>query len=1064
MRLGQRILLVLAEWKRSEAHANRSHDMSRRQIRHALVTIVTFATWLPTASPRASGQCNPEQLEKLVGSSTGERFGTSCAISGDHAVCGAPFADPGGYQDAGTFSVYRRFNNDWQLLADPWIGLAGANLGWSVAISGDTLVVGMPGADAPGVDEGEVAVFRIAAGGVFFVDLLTGSTTGAGDRFGSSVAIHNNVMVVGAPRNDTQGADSGSVYVFERSPSGWVEVDVLAPAELDAGDQFGSAVSAYGIGIVVGAPYYEEPSTFPVVPTDGGKVFGFRRRASGWVPWSWGGSISPSPAEKAYFGGSVDLGAGTQVVGALGHPTQIFPPLPELPGHVYVWDRNVLAADLDGAFWSYQFGASVAIDGGDLLVAAPGSSESVYAYRRVGSSWVFADQVVGADTTSGDRFGASCDLVDGTVFVGANGDDDAGTDSGSAYFFDLDGVTNADPCLADGTAKLAGGATFGVATTGPSPQSFVWRRDGVPLVDGGHVSGASTGTLSISPCGIDDEGDYEAVVSNACGSAVVGPASLAVVCGEVEQFEELWAATPGSGDNFATSVDLDGPYVVAPAGWDDNAKGIDAGSVSVFEQTPSGWIETVLTQPGGDADDRFGYDASISGDLLLVGAGGDELVYGVNNAGSAWVFKKSGSGWTYETGLNASDYAANHYYGRQVDLDGDVAAVAAHTASQVAINAGAVYVHRRHADPTVLWKQEALLHALDAAANDFLGSSVSNSCDRLVAGAEGRDEPGRVDTGAAYVFRHVGGGSWIQEAKLLASDGAAYDWFGHSVAIAGDTLVVGAPRHNGSRGAAYVFRRTSLLGWTQEKKLTASDGADADRFGERVTIDGDVIVVGSWWDDDLGAESGSAYVFTRQGGTWPLMQKVHAADGAAGDRFGVGVAVRGSRAVVSAYLHDAHGGPIDAGAAYVYDLGGERPASYCTAKTNSLGCVPAIGSNGTPSVSNFEPFLVTATNVLNNKTGYVFYGLNGAATIPFQGGTKCVAAPTRRTPNQLSGGNASGDDCSGGYSFDFNALVASGANPALIEGVDVWTQYWMRDPQSASTTGLTDGLHFVLFH
>jgi hypothetical protein len=136
-------------------------------------------------------------------------------------------------------------------------------------------------------------------------------------------------------------------------------------------------------------------------------------------------------------------------------------------------------------------------------------------------------------------------------------------------------------------------------------------------------------------------------------------------------------------------------------------------------------------------------------------------------------------------------------------------------------------------------------------------------------------------------------------------------------------------------------------------------------------------------------------------------------------------------------------------------------ASYCTAKTTSNGCVPEISWNGAPSASLHSPFEVTASSLMNNKSGLLFYGFT-PASVPFQGGTKCVAAPTRRTPLQNSGGNPPPDDCSGTYRYDFRARIQSGADPALTAGTTVYAQYWNRDPQSPSTTGLTDGARFTI--
>lgn len=137
--------------------------------------------------------------------------------------------------------------------------------------------------------------------------------------------------------------------------------------------------------------------------------------------------------------------------------------------------------------------------------------------------------------------------------------------------------------------------------------------------------------------------------------------------------------------------------------------------------------------------------------------------------------------------------------------------------------------------------------------------------------------------------------------------------------------------------------------------------------------------------------------------------------------------------------------------------------TYCTAKVNSQGCLPAIGTTGTPTLAGGAgSFSVTATMVLNQKNGLLFYGFRPNAG-SFQGGTLCVGAPTKRTPIQGSGGSAAGDDCTGTFSFDMGARIAAGVDPALSTcGAIVYAQYWSRDPADPFTTNLTDGVRFVV--
>jgi len=163
---------------------------------------------------------------------------------------------------------------------------------------------------------------------------------------------------------------------------------------------------------------------------------------------------------------------------------------------------------------------------------------------------------------------------------------------------------------------------------------------------------------------------------------------------------------------------------------------------------------------------------------------------------------------------------------------------------------------------------------------------------------------------------------------------------------------------------------------------------------------------------------------------------------------------------------DIAGGAPDVNANGIPDScecqGGTPPVIYCTAKMNSQFCVPAIGFQGTPSLSATGPFRITATNLLNNKQGLVFYGYAQAA-VPFQGGTLCVQSPVKRTAATSTGGAATGNNCTGTFNFDFKALIQSGTDPVLqVVGQQVNAQIWSRDPADGFTTNLTNALRFQI--
>ncbi len=219
--------------------------------------------------------------------------------------------------------------------------------------------------------------------------------------------------------------------------------------------------------------------------------------------------------------------------------------------------------------------------------------------------------------------------------------------------------------------------------------------------------------------------------------------------------------------------------------------------------------------------------------------------------------------------------------------------------------------------------QQHKLMATDGQAEDYFGFSVAIQGDTVLVGAPQSDDPvAGLDVGSVHVYRRTEQG-WQAQSKLTASDGLAGDTLGGYVALHGDTAVAGAIRHDArgeNTGAAYVFRR-SKSNWTQEAKLTAADGFAGDAFGQSIAVSDDLIVVGAPHDDDHGTSSGSVYVFKRVSGDWVQQLKLTAPDGAEGDVFGISIALDADTLLVGADLHDE--GAKDAGAAYVFTRVGQ---------------------------------------------------------------------------------------------------------------------------------------------
>jgi hypothetical protein len=365
------------------------------------------------------------------------------------------------------------------------------------------------------------------------------------------------------------------------------------------------------------------------------------------------------------------------------------------------------------------------------------------------------------------------------------------------------------------------------------------------------------------------------------------------------------------------------------------------------------------------------------------------------------------------------------------------------------------------------WTEQAKLTASDAAADDDLGISVGLSGDTAVVGAYFDDHPGAMDAGSAYVF-HRSGTNWTEQAKLTAIGAAALDYFGYSVSLSGDTALVGAysDDHAGgtSAGSAYVFARSGTA-WTEQAKLTASDAAANEAFGISVSISGDTIVVGADGDDQaLGTNVGSAYMFSRSGTRWTEQAKLTASDGAAFDYFGR-VSLSGDSVLVGA-SQDDHTDGSDAGSAYVFRLY-PPPTNYCTAGTSASGCQALLSAAGTPSASAASGFLLQAIGVEGSKDGAFFWGKSGKQANPWGNGTsfQCVVPPVTRG-GFLAGSGTIGA-CDGSFVQDLNATWCSTCphpqkNPGA--GATVQAQLWYRDPLSSSnqTTSLSDAIEFVV--
>lgn len=369
-----------------------------------------------------------------------------------------------------------------------------------------------------------------------------------------------------------------------------------------------------------------------------------------------------------------------------------------------------------------------------------------------------------------------------------------------------------------------------------------------------------------------------------------------------------------SEDHFGSSI-ATGNRVIVVGTPDDDEHGSSSGAAYIFEFILGTWVQTAKLessdiQPG----DLFGNTVSISGDILLIGAPGDDD-HG-SRSGSVYVFEFDGSGWKESAKLNASDAGSTDSFGSSLSVFASTAVIGSARNDENGTNSGAAYVFSYDGSQ---WSEEARLLASDGFEYDAFGTSVAVFNDVVLVGSPENDDHGN-SSGSVYVYTNDGSG-WNEDMKLTADDAAASDFFGISLALSSDTILVGSywdDENGANSGSVYVYDFDGT-DWAQQTKLIATDEGSPGQFGFSVALDGDIAIVGANKGNGIESESGSAYVYHFDGKQWDSGVKISASDGSSSDKFGGTVAIWRNVAVVGAAGHDGTFAS-EAGASYIFDL------------------------------------------------------------------------------------------------------------------------------------------------
>jgi len=483
---------------------------------------------------------------------------------------------------------------------------------------------------------------------------------------------------------------------------------------------------------------------------------------------------------------------------------------------------------------------------------------------------------------------------------------------------------------------------------------------------------------------------------------IIGLTSVPSVHGQLSPPEQQAKLTPGQpATAFGQSVAASGDTVIV------GADGI--GAAYVYLRSGFTWnAQGTLVPPDPTGIDYFGHSVGLQGDTAVVGA--------PNNAGkgAAYVFVRHGSNWNFEAKLTPNDAMPGQYFGFAVAVSGDTVVVSAISDAHAGTNSGAGYVFTRSG---ASWSQQAKLIADDGSAFDTFGYSVALDANTAVVGAWLDDVAPFGHSGSAYVFSRDGT-SWHQEAKLTATVPASDQFFGVSVALAGDTALVGAYGDMAYEGSAYVFQRSGST-WTPQAKLVASDGATQDFFGSSVALRGDVAAIGAYGTNVF---AGSAYLFARTVSHWNQLFELTASDGTASEYFGAAIAVT-SDTLAAGALHDEPEGSV-----YVYVFKAVGTWAYLGGGVTGSSGVPALDPTGylvassaiALSLSQAKPFSLAPLVV----------GLSNLSA-PFKGG---VLVPY---PNYIFPA----------FTDFFGKATFGGLWPAGVpSGFTTYFQWWIQDP------------------
>ena len=815
----------------------------------------------------------------------GAAFGFSVSISGIYAIVGAPYEskDTTGaniMQSAGAAYIYQRPGDigGWGLVHKIvyWNRAVADNFGYSVAISGDALIVGSPFEDEDAnqtntlLSAGSAHIFeRKGDYGWWWVALLIAPDRATGDNFGQSVSITKDMVVVGAPVEDeniTGGntmTSSGSAYIFklyyDSLASGWRPLQKITAADRTANDWFGYAVAISDNNIFVGAPFQDKDSK-GIAVNDAGAIYFFGQGPCAATT----SSIAPS-ACKSYTS----------------------------PSGKYTWTKS-------GAYKDTVMNNA----GCDSIITI-----NLTVIAKADTSVTVKGNTITANAQHAQLMWIDC-ATNGVMRDVPTVPSFTPTKSGSyAVHVNQAGCIGVSSCY-----KIVVGSS--PVTNEPPKQPVItlpknkatWKAflevNKIVAQDRTHNdefgrSVSISGNYAVVGVPLEQEDAEGKNPVNGAGAAYIFKLDDS---GKWKQLQKIVASDRGPGDNFGCSVGISGGFIVVGARYDHkNIAGIKdnhaSGSAYIFELNQNGtWYpaQKITADPesrGGQ--EYFGTAVTVEGRTIVVSSPDhakdvtNRLESNITAAGALYVFDRTNAGWIQTQKIVANDRELGSWLGNSVAICGNNIIAGAIGGDHDANGgsrmeaAGAAYIFERSGGK---WLQTQKLVAADRSPYDEFGFSVAISGDYAVVGArrvteKKGDEDNGAYTGNAYIFKRNAAGGWSQQMKIDPDDRTNGDYLGTAVGISGDYLIVSAPgqdtdslgNYMPNAGAIYVYYLDKKGNWILSDKISTFLKHQLDGFGHAAAIS-DCNIIGTSWVDQTDEEdknaitnAGSAHIFIAAG-------------------------------------------------------------------------------------------------------------------------------------------------------------------------------------------------------